>query len=412
MGGGGWGHSVLKTSDLDYHLPPELIATRAAEPRDSARLLVVSRSDPARLDHLHVRDLPGLLRPGDAIIVNTSRVIPARFAGVRRDTGGRVDGLYIGPGAVCGPAADGAIDAAGGAPWRVMLKARRLREGVRVDVHDLSGAGDGGAAGVSLRLIERSDEPGEEGAWIVQADGPGVRPGDTAVSVLERIGAAPLPPYIRSARKRAAGQDEASDDRTRYQTVYARADQEGSVAAPTAGLHFTPALLEALHASGVERADVVLHVGVGTFKPVEAEYVEAHPMHAEWCEVSAATIDLIGRSRARGGRIFAVGTTAARTLESLTDEELGAGRDVAKWTRILITPGYRFRVVDGLMTNFHLPRSTLMAMVGALLNASSGDEEGEGRASDGVARLKAIYAEAVRAAYRFYSFGDAMLVLP
>ncbi|MGH7133707.1 MAG: S-adenosylmethionine:tRNA ribosyltransferase-isomerase, partial [Phycisphaerales bacterium] len=211
----------------------------------------------------------------------------------------------------------------------------------------------------------------------------------------------PLPPYIRAARKRHGVEVDDAVDRAAYQTVYARGDElsAGSVAAPTAGLHFTPDLLAMLSAKGVDRAEVVLHVGTGTFKPVDTEFVEQHPMHAEWCTAPAATTAAMARARFSGGRVFAVGTTSARTLESFTQAELTPNADASHWTRILITPGYQWRHIDGLMTNFHLPRSTLLAMVAALLPG-------------GAAQLLDVYREAIVKGYRFYSYGDAMLVAP
>lgn len=397
---------MLRVADLDYHLPEALIATAPASPRDSARLLVVSRSDPARLEDRRVSDLPGLLGPGDLMVVNSSRVLPARLAGRRADTAGRVEGLYLG------------ADAAG--HWRVMLKGRRMKPGILVD---LLGTADA-PSGFALRLIGRAaaTAPGEpisatgspalaeqdDAAWLVEpvtSSGAPVADPDPA-ALLATAGRTPLPPYIRAARKRLGGAEDSPTDSASYQTVYA-SDAAGSVAAPTAGLHFTPALLNRLAASGVDRADVTLHVGTGTFKPVETEFVEQHPMHAEWCQLPRATAAAIARAR----RVVAIGTTSARVLESFPDlaPPAGAGPDalLSRWSRILITPGHQWRHVHALMTNFHLPRSTLMAMVAALLDERSGAGHG-----NGVARLQAIYAHALAHSYRFYSFGDAMLVLP
>ncbi|MCC6285862.1 MAG: tRNA preQ1(34) S-adenosylmethionine ribosyltransferase-isomerase QueA [Phycisphaerales bacterium] len=349
---------MLRTDELDYDLPPEAIATRPASPRDSARLMVVRGArDP---EHARVCDLAELLRAGDVLVFNRSRVLPARFEGVRADTGGRVEGLYLRDGREAGT-------------WEVMLKARRFKVGMRVRLDH-----------AELELIARADAD-EPGAWVVRTHG-------GAVEVLARAGLTPLPPYIRSARVRRGESVPDADDRAWYQTVYAR--EAGSVAAPTAGLHFTPALLEALDAAGIGRATVVLHVGSGTFKGVETPTVDEHPMHAERCAMDDACRATIEAARQRGGRVFAVGTTSARTLESLWERDTREAE-----TRLLITPGYRWRVVDGLLTNFHLPRSTLMAMVGALLPG-------------GVARLRALYGQAIGAGYRFYSYGDAMLVMP
>lgn len=375
----------LPTSALEYELPPERIATQAAEPRDSAKLLVCSRSDAARREHRTVRDLPGLLEPGDLLVFNRSSVLPARFEGHRLDTGGKVEGLYLRP----GPAPEPAVDT-DTPSWVAMIKARRFKEGAPIRLR----AADG-SDGPTLTLVRRVEEGDEKGAWIVSCDDP--RP---APEVLERFGRTPLPPYIVSARKQRGQEISDEADRQRYQTSYADASQARSVAAPTAGLHFTDALLDAIGARGVQRAAVVLHVGAGTFKPVETETLQEHPMHAEWCELGNAGAS-VRKAKAEGRRVIAVGTTTARTLETY------GGLPETEWaepmaTRLLISPGYRWRVVDGMLTNFHLPSSTLLAMVGALL----GDDVG------GVERLKSIYAEAIAAEYRFFSYGDAMLVLP
>ncbi len=436
---------MLRTSDLDYELPEGRIATAPAEPRDSARLMVVRRDQRgASAVHAQVRDLPRFLRRGDLLVVNTSRVIPARVLGERADTGGRVEGLYLGPAGEGGvaechagePEASRGVSSATGTPpaWRMLLRGRRLRPGVCVSLR----TSDGLTSGVVLRLVRkveaqegvpvnahRGPSPAdlhEDGAWITEAvDGTGTPLAEPAVTLLERCGLPPLPPYIRAARKRRHEAETVPADTGSYQTVYA-ADHhgarglacgevarvgvpDGSVAAPTAGLHFTPDLLARLDEAGVERAGVVLHVGAGTFKPVEAEFVEQHPIHAEWCEVPAATASRLAAARREGRRVIAVGTTSARTLESFTPEALSAG-GAARWTRLLITPGHRWRAVDGLMTNFHLPRSSLMALVAAHLQVEGAAE------GDGVARLRALYTEAVREGYRFYSYGDGMLLLP
>lgn len=367
---------MLRTEELDYHLPQELIATRPAEPRDAARLLVVSRSDDQRLEHRVVGDLPELLEPGDRLVFNTTSVIPARLEGRRARTGGRVEGLYL-------------HDVPGGGGWVALLQGKSVRPGIEVELLDRAGA----PAGVTLTVAERA--AGESGAWVTRVRSE--RPGETSLSIMERAGSTPLPPYIRRARRAAGLAEDLGEDDSRYQTVYARRDQAGSVAAPTAGLHFTRILLDRLAARGVERSDVVLHVGVGTFQPVEAEYVERHDMHAEWCAMTPGAREAVVHTRAAGGRVVCVGTTAARTVETYA----GLGAKPEDWvhTRLLVTPGYAWRWTDGLLTNFHLPRSTLLALVGALFPG-------------GVERVKAIYAEAIAKGYRFYSFGDAMLVLP
>ncbi len=379
---------MLRTDDLDYHLPPELVATRAAEPRDSARLLVLRRSDPEFRAHRTVRDIGAYLTRGDLLVFNTTSVIPARLAGVRVGTGGRVGGLYLRPGSEPDR-------------WVAMLRAGHLKAGARVELED----GVGARTGVVIELISKVED--EPGAWEVRVGGEGV--GERAgLDVLVRVGLTPLPPYILHQRKERGERVDDREDRERYQTVVARGEQSGSVAAPTAGLHFTPELLAGLEASGVERAGVVLHVGTGTFKSVETETVEAHPMHSEWCAADGPTLARVKRAR-QEGRVIAVGTTSARTLESYAqweDAHPGEAAPASMETRILITPGYRWGFVGGMVTNFHLPRSTLMAMIAALLQPEGGPE------GAGVERLLRVYREAVGLGYRFYSYGDAMLILP
>ncbi|MEM9167373.1 MAG: tRNA preQ1(34) S-adenosylmethionine ribosyltransferase-isomerase QueA [Planctomycetota bacterium] len=362
----------MRTDELEFDLPAALIATSPAEPRDSARLLVVSRSDGAVLEHRRVRDLPELLRAGDRLVFNTTRVVPARFVGRNAETGGAIQGLWLRNGGDAGT-------------WVVLLKARRHRAGAKLMLERPDGS-----PGASLTLLGPASD--EDGAWLVRVEG-----GESAVA-LESLGRAPLPPYILSARRQHGDDADQDADRERYQTVYA--DEPGSVAAPTAGLHFTERLLGDLGAAGVRRSDVVLHVGRGTFAPVEAEHVEAHPMHSEWCRVSDAAWAAIRASRLSGERVVAVGTTSCRTIESYAQAFERTGEPPpAMETDLLITPGYRWRATDGLLTNFHLPRSTLLAMVGALFEG-------------GVPRLLSVYKEAIAEGYRFYSYGDAMLILP
>ncbi len=369
----------VRTSELDYELPEELIAIEPVEPRDSARLLVISRSDPTRLEHRTVADLPELLSADDLLVFNRSRVVPARFLGVREDTGGKVEGLYL---------------AQGSEPstWECMLKSRRFREGARIRLFDRGGR----ESDVVLEMIERA----RDGAWVV-----GVKPeGADTLELLERVGLPPLPPYILAARKRREELGDPASDLEHYQTVYAR--EAGSVAAPTAGLHFTPGLLENLDRLGIERGELLLHVGMGTFKPIDAENIEDHPMHSEWCSMDEALGEAI-RSRIDGnrqGRAIAVGTTSVRTIEAFARKTEGENAwPGAIETRLMLVPGERLHWTQGLLTNFHLPRSTLLALVAAML-----DSPGE----SGVDRLLEVYREAVRERYRFYSFGDAMLILP
>ena len=356
--------SDLATEELDYPLPPELIATRPAEPRDAARMMVVSRSGD-RIEHARVRDLPDYLRAGDAMVFNTTAVTPARFRGRRAGTGGRVEGLFV--------------EHAGAERWVVMLRSNgRLHAGDRIELFDR----DGDESPHRLELVE----PHTEGWTVTVQGGP---------DVLDRVGLTPLPPYILKARDGG----EISDllDRGWYQTVYADPAQRRSVAAPTAGLHFTDDLLARLDGSGVGRIDVTLHIGPGTFRPITAPTLAGHEMHGEHYSVTPGAIAAM---KSTGGRIFAVGTTAVRTLESLPNplpDPAALDGPIQGCTRLLIAPPYEPRNFTGLLTNFHLPRSTLVALVAAIV---------------GLDRLKAIYAEAAQRRYRFYSYGDAMLILP
>ncbi len=358
----------LRTEDLEYELPHELIAVRPVDRRDDARLLVLRRYEPGVLADAHVRDLPELLQPGDLLIVNDTRVLPARFHTRRADTAGRVEGLFL--------------EQAGPGEWRVLLRSNgRLRPGVSLVVVSRSG----GQSETVLRLLHR-----EADAWRVA-----VEPMEPADAILERHGQTPLPPYIRRARTDAGLEVSDEDDRRHYQTVYADAAHTGAVAAPTAGLHFTDDLRRRLMQSGVLMQSLTLYVGAGTFKPVETEYVEDHPIHEERYEVSTEALSALRMARAEGRRIIAVGTTSLRALESLPDTLPEATHRAA--TRLLITPGYTFRWVDGLMTNFHQPRSTLLALVAAF---------------HGLEQTLAAYHHAVRERYRFHSYGDAMVLLP
>jgi S-adenosylmethionine:tRNA ribosyltransferase-isomerase len=346
-----------RVADYDFDLPEARIALRPARPRDSARLLHVPAGHGAFADHV-VRDLPGLLRPGDLLVFNDTRTIPAALKAHRPPRG---DGPPV--------LADVNLHRRLGPDrWRAFARpAKRLGLGERLDF----------AEGLSAR-IEAKGEGGEV-TLAFDRGGPAL---DTAIAA---AGAMPLPPYI--ARKRAVDAADAAD----YQTIYAKTD--GSVATPTAGLHFTDALFQALDARGVERAQVTLHVGAGTFLPVKADAIADHVMHAETFEVRPEAADAINRARAQGRRVIAVGTTSLRTLESIVDAD-GRARAMAGDTSIFITPGHRFALVDGLMTNFHLPRSTLMMLVAALA---------------GRARVMAAYEHAIAAGYRFYSYGDASL---
>ena len=340
----------MRVSDFDYELPEELIAQTPVEPRDAARLLVVHR-DTGLMEHRIFRDLPQYLRAGDVLVLNDTRVMPARLFGVKASTGGRVEVLLLrrrGPDA-----------------WEALVRpGRRLPVGTRI----VFGEGQ-----LSAEVIDRT----EAGGRVLR-----FAPADDLDERLKELGQVPLPPYIRAPLA----------DPERYQTVYAR--DAGSAAAPTAGLHFTPELLDRLQGMGVEIVNLTLHVGLGTFRPVQAERVEEHRMHAEYFSVPQATAEAVNAAKREGRRVVAVGTTVARTLEaSAADGRVRCGDG---WTDLFIYPGYRWKIVDALITNFHLPRSTLLMLVSALL---------------GRERTLAAYQEAVRQRYRFYSFGDAMLIL-
>jgi S-adenosylmethionine:tRNA ribosyltransferase-isomerase len=337
---------------FDFDLPPERIALRPVRPRDAARMLVVAGKGP--FADRTVRDLPRLLGPGDVLVFNDTRVIPAQLEG--RRGAARISATL-----------HKRIDLR---RWQAFVRnAKRLREGDTIEF----------ASDVRALAEERH----ADGSWTLAFAG------DEPVEVLlERAGTMPLPPYIAGKR----GTDEA--DRSDYQTIFAR--EEGAVAAPTAALHFTPELMTALAQAGIAHETLTLHVGAGTFLPVKAEDTADHAMHAEWGRIEAATAERLNAARREGGRIVAVGTTSLRLLESAARED-GTIRPFAGDTSIFITPGYRFRAIDGLMTNFHLPRSTLFMLVSALM---------------GLERMQSAYAHAIEAGYRFYSYGDAGLLLP
>ena len=353
----------MRSDDFDFDLPRKLIAQHPAVPRDAARLLVVGNGVQDR----GVRDLPALLRPGDVMVVNDTRVIPARLFG--RRGAANVEVTLTEPEETVG-------GGTGGARWRAFARpAKRLRPGDRIEFGD--------------RLSARVAAKGERGEVTLVFDSGIFDPGAAELRAkLERVGAMPLPPYIRRAR---GGSDRDRDD---YQTVFAARD--GAVAAPTAGLHFTPELLAALDARGVARVVVTLHVGAGTFLPVTAEDPRDHRMHAEWGEITPGAAAAVNAAKAQGGRVLALGSTALRLLETAADDK-GDLHPFTGKTDIFILPGYRFRIVDLMLTNFHLPRSTLFMLVCAFA---------------GTARMKRAYAHAMEAGYRFYSYGDACLLAP
>jgi S-adenosylmethionine:tRNA ribosyltransferase-isomerase len=341
----------MRVDLFDYDLPTDRIAMRPARPRDSARLLRVAGAEIS--DH-NVLDLPSLLRPGDVLLFNDTKVIPAQLEGRRGDAKiGATLHKREGPRTW----------------WSFVRNARRLHTGDRIEFGD----------GVSASAVER----GDDGAFLLQFHGD-----EPVEQLVQRAGTMPLPPYIASRRPA----DEA--DRDDYQTMFAR--EEGAVAAPTASLHFTPRLLEALDDRGIGRETLTLHVGAGTFLPVKSDTVAQHRMHAEWGRIDAATAKRLNRVRANGGRLIAVGTTSLRLVESAVGED-GQIQPFEGDTSIFITPGYSFKAIDGLVTNFHLPRSTLFMLVSALM---------------GLDVMQSAYAHAIERNYRFYSYGDASLLLP
>ena len=340
----------MKTSDFYYDLPPELIAQTPARDRSASRLLIYNRKTRSITDGVFT-DILQYFRPGDVLVRNITRVIPARLHAHRKDTGGSMEFLLL-----------KRLD---DHHWECLVKpGRRAREGLEFQISDELSAVIGKTTDAGGRIVAFQYEGIFE-------------------EILDKVGEMPLPPYIT----------EKLDDKERYQTVYAR--ENGSAAAPTAGLHFTPELLDKVQNMGVEIVDILLHVGLGTFRPVSAENVEDHHMHAEYYEVTPEAAAAINHARATGGRIIAVGTTSCRTLESVADAA-GIIHAQRGWTSIFITPGYRFKAVDALITNFHLPESTLLMLVSAL---SSREE------------MLRVYDHAVKNRYRFFSFGDAMLLM-
>ena len=340
----------MKTSDFSYYLPEELIAQTPLEQRDASRLLKLDRNS-GRVEHHHFYEIIDYLQPGDCLVMNDSRVLPARLLG-HRPTGGAVEVLLLRD--------------LGSKRWECLCKpGRKMQVGNEV----IFGNGDLTATVVEVK---------EDGNRIVEFQYDGI-----FLEVLERLGKMPLPPYIK----------EELQNQERYQTVYSR--EIGSAAAPTAGLHFTNELLDRVRAKGVKTAFVTLHVGLGTFRPVKADNILDHHMHAELCMISEETAAILNETKANGGRVICVGTTSCRTLESLVNDD-GSFEAKSRWTEIFIYPGYKFKAMDGLITNFHLPESTLVMLVSAFAGREN---------------VLAAYEEAVRQRYRFFSFGDAMCIL-
>ncbi|OUQ80266.1 tRNA preQ1(34) S-adenosylmethionine ribosyltransferase-isomerase QueA [Flavonifractor sp. An100] len=339
----------MKTSDFDYELPEELIAQTPLERRDSSRLMTLDKYT-GETGHWHFYDLPRFLRPGDCLVLNDSRVLPARLIG-HRPTGGACEVLLL-------------VDR-GDNLWECLVRpGRKLHPGAQV----IFGEG---------QLTATVEEEIEDGKRLVRFHYQGI-----FLEILEQLGKMPLPPYIKAEL----------EDNERYQTVYSKV--VGSAAAPTAGLHFTPELLKQVQDMGVKVCCVTLHVGLGTFRPVKAEDIQDHTMHSEFCMISQETADQINQTKREGGRVICVGTTSCRTIESFAAED-GTLTARSGWTSIFIHPGYRFKVLDALITNFHLPQSTLVMLVSALA---------------GREHVLSAYAQAVQERYRFFSFGDAMLI--
>ena len=340
----------MKTSDFYYDLPQELIAQTPVEPRNSSRLMILHK-DSGELEHRIFKDLPEYLRPGDCLILNDTRVIPARIYGVKEETGAVVEFLLL-------TQKENNV-------WECLCKpGKRAKVGTRFNF------GEGKLYGTVIEIQE-------DGNRLVQFDCQG-----NIYAVLDQIGQMPLPPYIK----------EKLQDKERYQTVYSR--ELGSAAAPTAGLHFTPQMLKDIQAMGVNIGYVTLHVGLGTFRPVKSEEVLDHHMHSELCMMSQQTADILNETKRSGGRVICVGTTSCRTLESLVNDD-GSFEAKSRWTDIFIYPGYTFKAMDALITNFHLPESTLVMLVSAFA---------------GREKILNAYNEAVKERYRFFSFGDAMLI--
>ena len=365
----------MLSEQLDYELPSRCIAREPASPRDSARLLVIRRlPDPdmsPRIEHHQVRDLPnlGVFQRGDLMVINESRVLPAYFEANRVISGGKVKGLFL-----------SCLSIHHDTQWSVMFECRgKLRLGEHIVIDEDS----------ALELVECTGG----GQWRCMLHSP-----LSTMHLLQKVGRAPLPPYIRKARRLDRVLEIQPEDSGWYNTVYAT--QPGSVAAPTAGLHFTEPLLQAIADSGVKIAKLTLHVGLGTFNPIRCEQLDEHEMHSEWIDIPHDTVELIKSAGQTGGRIIAVGTTVVRAMESLPEPIEQVSSDISMDTDLFIHPesGFRFRFTDLLMTNFHLPRSTLLALVASLPGV-------------GIDNLKRWYQLAVEADYRFYSYGDAMIIV-
>jgi S-adenosylmethionine:tRNA ribosyltransferase-isomerase len=354
----------MQLKDFYYDLPQELIAQDPLEKRSESRFMVLNREQ-GTIEHKHFYDVIDYLNPGDCLVINDTKVIPARLMGVKENTGAAIEVLLLKRLDDC--------------TWETLVKpGKKARIGARIVFGAATNEPDANTGKICGRLVGEVVDIVEEGNRIIRFEYEGI-----FEEILDELGQMPLPPYITHKLQ----------DKNRYQTVYAK--HEGSAAAPTAGLHFTTELLEAIKKKGINIAHVTLHVGLGTFRPVKEENILDHHMHSEFCIITDEAAELINSTRQNGGRIISVGTTSTRTLETMAgaDGTVAAG---SKWTDIFIYPGYKFKVVDGLITNFHLPESTLLMLVSALYSRE---------------KILEAYEEAVREKYRFFSFGDAMLII-
>ncbi|MEI7620523.1 MAG: tRNA preQ1(34) S-adenosylmethionine ribosyltransferase-isomerase QueA [Candidatus Falkowbacteria bacterium] len=348
----------MKLSDYNYNLPENLIAQKPTEPRDHSRLLVLSK-DSGEIEHKHFYDIVEYLHPGDVLVLNNSKVFPARLMGKKANSGGKVE-VFL-------------LKNISGKMWECLLGGR-VHEGLEIEFAE--------------RLKAQAIKNNQDGTWEVEFN----HEPKELLAIAENIGSVPLPPYIKR-------DEEEKDDKARYQTVYADKDKVGSVAAPTAGLHFTDELIEKIKKMGVEILEVTLHVGMGTFAPVKTENVLEHKMHAEWLEIDSETIKKIVEAKKDKKRIIAVGTTSCRSLETLgkyLTEDFDTNKDFKCWTDIFIYPPYQFKIVDALITNFHLPQSTLLMLISALAGKENVDK---------------AYEIAIKQGYGFFSYGDAMFIV-
>jgi len=361
----------MQLKDFDYYLPKELIAPYPAKPRDHSRLLILNRKT-GKIEHRYFYDLPQYLKPGDVLVFNNTKVRHARLIGQKETTGGKVEIFLL----------KKEKTLAAGEIWQCLLGGARRKEGLRVDFKKK----------LKARVLKRN----ADNTWLVLFN----KKGKVLEKIIEQIGEMPLPPYIKRGAERV--------DEKSYQTIYANPKKLGSVAAPTAGLHFTPGLLKKLKARGVQFENITLHVGLGTFAPVKTENIKEHKMHAEWVEIEAEALKRIIKAKRDNKRIIAVGTTSTRTLEAVLPKGKAAKnkfkhQDFSGWVDIFIYPGYKFKAVDAMVTNFHLPKSTLVMLVSAFA--------GQPSRTNGRKSIFQAYGEAIKRNYRFFSYGDAMLII-